>query len=80
MQREAQQEPSVAVGAVQIDAHALAVVGRNAPAGLLLRVRGKRIEHRLPRGAEIVSGGTILLSSEKHNKKSPGIGPGACFY
>ena len=81
MQREAQQEPSVAVGAVQIDAHALAVVGRDAPAGLLLRVRGKRIEHRLPRGAEIVSGdlqpefpalGRLAQSGEQPFQTAPG--------
>ena len=54
MQRKAQEEPAVAVRFIKIYAHALAVVRRDAPAGLLLRIFRERIERRLSLGAEIL--------------------------
>lgn len=54
VQRKAQEEPAVAVRFIEIYAHALAVVRRDAPAGLLLRVLRKRIKHRCARGAEVL--------------------------
>ena len=54
VQRKAQEEPAVAVRFIEIYAHALAVVRRDAPTGLLLRVLRKRIKHRCARGAEVL--------------------------
>jgi len=54
VQRKAQQEPAVAVVGVQVDAHALVIVGGDGPAGLVGGVGLQFVQHLLAAGLEVL--------------------------